>query len=135
MNHFIPTDAAGEWGKISAMILKIIIRLIFRLTGIFSVVIAFLFCSGPARAALECGQLAAVAQTAVKLRDQGESLNAVLSEMERGELQKVLDAKELNLLRQIVRLSYTSEASVHEIFESCQAGAFGTVKPSPKPKT
>ena len=87
----------------------------------------------PARAALECDQLVAVAQTTVKLRDGGASLNAVMREIESGDLRQKLDAQELNLLRQIVRISFTSEASVAEIFESCKAGEFGLPKPKPKP--
>ena len=111
------------------------------LTRAFAVFLFLLFpmAGAPAQAALDCELVVAVAQATVKLRDEGETLRAVLSEMERGELQKALDAKELNLLRQIVRLSYTSEASLRDIHESCQAGEFGLAKPAattskPKPK-
>ncbi len=86
-----------------------------------------------AQAALECGQVIAVAQTTVKLRDDGVSLNAVLREMDTPELRQKLDAKEINLLRQIVRLSFTSEASPHEIAEACKSGTLGLPKPKPAP--
>jgi len=89
--------------------------------------------SMPVRAGLECDQLVAAAQTTVKLRDGGSSLNAVLREIETSDLQQKLDAQELNLLRQIVRVSFTGEASVYEIFEACKAGQFGLQKPKPKP--
>jgi len=100
--------------------------------GAFAVFVGVL-AGTPARAALDCDQVVAVAQTAVKLRDEGVSLSAVLSEMERGELRQKLDAQELNLLRQIVRMSFTSEASVYEIAESCKAGELGLPKPKSKP--
>lgn len=84
-----------------------------------------------AHAALDCEQVIAVAQATVKLRDGGASLNSVMAEIERGDLQQKLDARELNLLRQIIRLSFTSEASVYEISESCKAGELGLPKPKP----
>lgn len=87
-----------------------------------------------ARAALDCDQLVAAAQAAVSLRDQGMSLTAVLNDIERGELRNKLDAQELNLVRQIVRVSFTSEASVYDIYESCNAGQFGLAKSKVKPK-
>jgi hypothetical protein len=87
----------------------------------------------PAQAALECDQVIAAAQAAIKLRDDGMSLNAVMRDMENSNLQQKLDAKEVNLLRQIVRMSFTSETSLHEIAESCNAGELGLPKPKPKP--
>jgi hypothetical protein len=87
----------------------------------------------PAQAALECDQVIVVAQAAIKLRDDGMSLNAVIRDMENSDLQQKLDAKEINLLCQIVRLSYTSETSLREIAETCNAGELGLPKPKPKP--
>ena len=84
-----------------------------------------------AHAALECDQVVAVAHTTVKLRDEGASLNNVMREIESGDVRQKLDAREVNLLRQIVRLSFTSEASVHEIAESCKSGELGLPKPKP----
>lgn len=78
--------------------------------------------------ALDCEQLLAVAQTSIALRDQGNTLAAVLAEIERGEFGQKLDARELNLLRQIVRTSFTSEYSPREILDSCKQGSFGARK-------
>lgn len=84
-----------------------------------------------ANAALSCEHLVAVSQTTITLRDQGHSLSAVLAEVERAEIRQTLDAQEVNLLRQIVRVSYTSEYSPREILEACQAGSLGIPKPKP----
>lgn len=70
----------------------------------------------------------AVSQTAIALRDQGNTLSAVLAEIERGEISQKLGARELNLLRQVVRISFTSEYSPREIFDSCKQGSFGARK-------
>ncbi len=72
-----------------------------------------------------------VSQTAISLRDQGQSLSEVLVEIERGEMRQMLDAQELNLLRQIVRISFTSEYSPREILEACKSGSLGIPKPKP----
>ncbi len=87
----------------------------------------------PAVAALDCEQLVAVAQATVKLRDEGLSLNAVLRDFDSGEATKKFNAQEMNLLRQTVRVCFTSEASVYEIAESCKAGELGLPKPKSKP--
>jgi len=98
--------------------------------ALFAALVSFLM-SASAWAALECDQLVAVAQTTLKLRDEGATLSAVMSEIERGDVRQKLDAQELNLLRQIVRMSFTSEVSVKEIFEACKAGELGLPKPKP----
>lgn len=85
-----------------------------------------------AAAALNCSQLVAVAQTTISLRDQGHSLTSVLGEIERGEVQQNLNAQELNLLRQIVSISFTSEFSPREILEACKSGSLGIPKPKPE---
>ncbi len=84
-----------------------------------------------ARAALSCEQLVAASQAAIALRNQGLSLSEVLAEVERGEIRRTLDAQEVNLLRQIVRLSFTSEYSPREILTACNAGELGIAKPKP----
>jgi hypothetical protein len=78
---------------------------------------------------LNCEHLVAVAQSTIALRDQGLTLSSVMAEVERGELQQKLDAKEINLLRQIVRISFTSEYTPREILEACKAGSLGIPKP------
>ncbi|HTE14210.1 MAG TPA: hypothetical protein VK642_03960 [Burkholderiales bacterium] len=84
-----------------------------------------------ASATLSCEQVLAVSQTTIALRDQGHSLSAVLAEVESGELRQKLDAQEINLLRQIVRISFTSEFSPREILEACKDGSLGLPKPKP----
>ena len=84
-----------------------------------------------AYAALSCEQLVAISQTTITLRDQGHSLSEVLAEVERGDIRQALDAQEINLLRQIVRISFTSEFSPREILEACKSGSLGIAKPKP----
>ena len=84
-----------------------------------------------ADAALSCEQLVAVSQTTLSLRDQGVGLSAVLAEVERGDARQNLDAGEINLLRQIVRISFTSEFSPREVLEACKSGSLGIAKPKP----
>lgn len=100
---------------------------------VFLPIIVFngLFANVAAAATLNCEHLVAVAQTTIALRDQGHTLSSVMAEVERGELQQKLDAQELNLLRQIVRISFTSEYTPREILEACKAGSLGIAKPKP----
>lgn len=84
-----------------------------------------------AEAALRCEQLVAVSQTTLALRDQGMGLSAVVAEIERAEIRASLDAQEINLLRQIVRISFTSEFSPREVHEACISGSLGIPKPKP----
>lgn len=103
-----------------------------RLTFVFAGLIAAFIACG-ACAALNCEQLIAISQTTIELRDQGYSLNRVLAQVENDSAREKLDAQEINLLRQIVRVSFTSEYSPREILEACQAGNLGIPKPKPKP--
>ena len=80
-------------------------------------------------AALSCEQLVAVSQTTLALRDQGHTLSEVLADVERGDIRQALDAQEINLLRQIVRVSFTSEFSPREVLEACKSGSLGIPKP------
>jgi len=84
-----------------------------------------------ARATLNCEHLLAVSHATLDMRDAGRTLSSVLAEIERGELQQKLNAQEINLLRQIVRVSFTSEYSPREIFEACRAGNLGIPKSKP----
>jgi hypothetical protein len=101
---------------------RIFLSLVVVFTGFFVPVVG---------AALNCEQLVSVSQAAIALRDQGLSLSEVLAEVERGELRQSLDAQEINLLRQIVRISFTSEYSPREILEACKSGSLGLAKPKP----
>lgn len=102
---------------------RIILLLIVVFNGLFATVVA--------AATLNCDHLVAVAQSTLALRDQGHTLSSVMAEVERGELQQKLDAQELNLLRQIVRISFTSEFTPREILDACKAGSLGIAKPKP----
>ena len=101
---------------------RIFSALVFVFTGIFF---------RDASADLSCDHLLAVSQTTIELRDQGNSLTQVLAEVERGEIRQKLNAQEVNLLRQIVRISFTSEFSPREVLEACKAGNLGIPKPKP----
>lgn len=100
-----------------------ILFLVIVLTGVFV---------SRADAALSCEQLVAVSQTTLSLRDQGMGLSAVLAEVESAEIRANLDAQEINLLRQVVRVSFTSEFSPREVHEACVSGSLGIPKPKPK---
>ena len=101
-------------------------------TPIRSLVFVFIvFFPCAAHADLNCGQLVGVAQVTIRQRDQGMSLSQVLAETERAEVAQNLSAQHLNLVRQIVRNSFTSETSPREILENCQAGNLGL--PAEKP--
>ncbi len=86
-----------------------------------------------AEAALSCEQLVAVSQATLSLRDQGNSLSVVVAEIERAEVRVNLNAQEINLLRQIVRVSFTSEFTPREVHEACVTGSLGIPKSNPKP--
>lgn len=102
-----------------------------RIILLLIVVFNGLFATSVVAATLNCDHLVAVAQSTLALRDQGHTLSSVMAEVERGELQQKLDAQELNLLRQIVRISFTSEFTPREILDACKAGSLGIAKPKP----
>lgn len=104
---------------------RLIIVLLIVFTGVFSANV---------RANLNCDQLLAVSQATISMRDEGQSLSAVLAEIESGEIRQKLNAQEVNLLRQIIRISFTSEFSPREILEACKDGSLGIPKPKPNSK-
>lgn len=79
----------------------------------------------PVPAQLNCEQIVASAQTAIRLRDQGMSLNQVLSETEKAEMRQRFRPDELGVIRQAVRLAYTGEISVYELADACAEGGSG----------
>ena len=108
-------------GKVKYCAMKpVIVALLFVFSGHFF---------PNAVAALSCEQLVAVSQTTLALRDQGHTLSEVLADVERGDIRQALDAQEINLLRQIVRVSFTSEFSPREVLEACKSGSLGIPKP------
>lgn len=70
---------------------------------------------------LGCEQMVAAAQAGIRQRDQGVSLSRVLAELDRPELRERLSPEEQLLLGRAVQMSYTSEISIHELAETCNA--------------
>ena len=72
-----------------------------------------------ARAELTCEQLGAIAQTTVELRNQGNTLNALLAEARRDGKNKYTE-QELALIGNLIRHSYDSTVSPAEVVEACK---------------
>ena len=70
-------------------------------------------------AGLTCEQIFAVAQTALRYRDQGYTLNQVLAEMKGVNAEGKLTAAELDTLRRALTLAYLGNASPEEIALEC----------------
>jgi hypothetical protein len=81
-----------------------------------------------ARAELTCEQLGAIARTTVELRNQGASLTRLLADAERDETKSRLTARELEIVKQVIRLSFDGTLSPAEVVEACQQG--GALVPS-----
>lgn len=71
--------------------------------------------------ALTCDQIVAGAQAGIEMRDRGASLSQVLAETEKGDLREHLKPDELAMMRRAIRLTFTSEISIHELADSCAA--------------
>ncbi len=74
----------------------------------------------PAQAELSCEQLVASAQAGLAMRDQGASLNHVLAETEKRDMQAQFKPDELGLIRRAIRLTFTGEVSIYELAGSCE---------------
>jgi len=70
-----------------------------------------------AQAELTCEQLGAIAQTTVELRNQGNTLNALLAEARRG---GKYTEQELVLIGTLIRHSYDSTVDPAEVLEACK---------------
>ena len=79
-----------------------------------------------AQAELTCEQLGAIAQTTVELRNQGNTLNALLAEARRDGKNKYTE-QELALIGNLIRHSYDSTVSPAEVVEACKRDT----KPAP----
>jgi hypothetical protein len=79
----------------------------------------------PVSAQLQCEQIVASAQTAVKLRDQGVTLSQVLAETDKAEMRQRFRPDELGVIRQAIRLAYTGEISVYELADACAESGGG----------
>jgi len=85
----------------------------------FVLVAGFSLCCVTARAELTCEQLGAIAQTTVDLRNQGNTLNALLAEARRDGKIKYTE-QELVLIGNLIRHSYDSTVSPAEVLEACK---------------
>jgi hypothetical protein len=81
-----------------------------------------------AHAELTCEQLGAIARTTIELRNQGASLTRLLADAERDETKSRLTARELEIVKQVIRLSFDGTLSPAEVVEACQQG--GALVPS-----
>lgn len=80
---------------------------------------AALMFGAPARAAVSCEQVFAIAQTAVRYRDQGYSLDQVLGALKDVDPQSKLSAAELEILRKAVTATYLGSATSEEVALEC----------------
>jgi hypothetical protein len=79
-----------------------------------------------AQTALTCDQIVAGAQAGLDMRDRGASLSQVMAEIEKGDLRERFRPDELAMIRRAVRLTFTSEISIHELAETCNASKGGS---------
>ena len=92
-----------------------------------TVILLMLFCA-PVRAEMTCEQYGAIAQEAVRLRNQGASLSRLLADFERGELKRRLTGHEVGVVKDVIRASFNGALSPAEVVEACRLG--GTLVPS-----
>ena len=90
--------------------------------------VVLVFACAAARAELTCEQLGVIAKTTIEMRNQGASLTRLLADAERGEMQSRLTARELEIVKQVIRLSFDATLSLAEVVEACQQG--GAIVPS-----
>ncbi|GEM_PF-1104258 len=77
--------------------------------------------SASVTAAMSCEQLVAAAQAGLEMRDRGASLSQVMAETEKSDLRERFKPDELAMIRRAVRLTFTSEISIHDLGETCAA--------------
>ena len=94
---------------------------------ILAILFLLLSCAA-ASAEMTCEQYGAIAQQTVRLRDQGASLSRLLADIDRGEMKQRLTPHELNVLKDVVRHSFSGALSPGDVVEACQLG--GTLVPS-----
>lgn len=79
-----------------------------------------------AQTALTCDQIVASAQAGLEMRDRGASLSQVMAEIEKGDLRARFKPDELAMIRRAVRLTFTSEISIHELADTCAESKGGS---------
>lgn len=72
-----------------------------------------------AQAELTCTQLGAISQNTVELRNQGNTLNALLAAARRDGQNKYTE-QEMALIRDLIRHSYDSTVTPAEVVEACK---------------
>jgi hypothetical protein len=72
-------------------------------------------------AAVSCEQLAQIALTTQQLRDQGNSLAAVLAQVDDPAMAAALAPAERERIKLVVQLAFTGERSPEEILQACKA--------------
>ena len=76
-------------------------------------------CCVTAQAELTCDQLGAIAQATVDLRNQGNTLNALLAEARRDGKNKYTE-QEMVLIGNLIRHIYDSTLTPAEVLEACK---------------
>ena len=81
-----------------------------------------------ASAEITCEQYGTLAQETVRLRDQGASLSRLLADIERSELKQRATAHEFEVVKDVIRASFSGALSPMEVVEACKLG--GTLVPT-----
>jgi len=81
-----------------------------------------------ASAEMTCEQYGALAQETVRLRDQGASLARLLADIERGDMKRRVTAHEFEVVKDVIRASFSGALSPMEVVEACKLG--GTLVPT-----
>ena len=75
---------------------------------------------GTAAAAVSCEQLGGMAEAAVQLRNQGDTLQTVLGEADKLEASGKFTADELARIRSVVRAAYLGDRTPVEVLQECK---------------
>ena len=94
---------------------------------ILTFIFLLLVCAA-AGAEMTCEQYGEIAQQTIRLRDQGASLSRLIADLERGEMKQRLTARELAVVKDVMRASFNALLSPGEVVEACKQG--GTLIPA-----
>lgn len=84
--------------------------------------------AGEAKVGISCEQLFAVAKSALQYRDQGYSLQQVLTGLKAPEVEGKLSPEDVQLLRQAVTAVYLGNVSAEELAVECRKSQPGAAK-------
>jgi hypothetical protein len=76
-----------------------------------------------ASAAVTCEQLAAVGTTSQQLRDQGNSLSAVMAEIAKLETSSKFTPADMERVRDVANLTFNGMLSPREVMRECKAAS------------